>query len=492
VHSLTNIRLKSPATLGLIGIVLASAIIYILAFLIPANLLTHYSQPRLDLFFLSRKITLANVRLIIGFVVLGLLYWGGYQLTRYHASGRVAWIIVVSGMVVFCTIFIFVAPFDAADIYDNIMHGRITGIYNASPFRQVIADYPQDPFYEYTAWKHSQSAYGPLWEMLAGFTARFAGDEIIPNVITFKFLPGLFHLASVGIVFLYLRAKAPEKALCGVLLLGWNPVLLYETWGNGHNDMVMTFWILASLWWVCERHYTLAVLSLLLGALVKFIPVLLIPIVVVVGWHELGKISLRLSFLAKTAIGGGLLTALLYFPFWEGLSTLDIGRRMKLFTTSLPSVAQKALTPYVGGQTAGKAVSLIALGLLLLFVIYQSLFAEKSIPSNDYLRATFNILSFYLMVSCLWFHQWYGLWLITLAPLLTKERRQFALLFGFWILSKQLLFVPLFVPKIIKAPPGQAAWFEALLTLGVLGVPWLFALRDIWKHRRMRRAYHAA
>ena len=134
---------------------------------------------------------------------------------------------------------------------------------------------------------------------------------------------------------MFLRAKAPEKALGGVLLLGWNPVLLFETWGNGHNDMAMTFWFLLAFWWISRQHYTLAVLSLLSGALMKFIPVLLIPAVVVIAWHDLHKTGLRLAFLAKTAMLGGLLAVLLYAPFWNGLTTLDVGRRMQLFTTSL-------------------------------------------------------------------------------------------------------------------------------------------------------------
>ena len=213
--------------------------------------------------------TPAYVRLILAFAILGLLYWEGYRLASRHVQGRAAWIIVIGGMLAFIVIFLFMAPFDAADIYDNIMHGRILGVYNANPFVQVIADYPQDPFFQYTAWKQAHSAYGPLWELLAGLTARLSGDGIIANVMTFKLLPGLFHLASVGLVFLFLRAKAPEKALGGVLLLGWNPVLLFETWGNGHNDMAMTFWFLLAFWWISRQDYTLAVLSLLLGALVK-------------------------------------------------------------------------------------------------------------------------------------------------------------------------------------------------------------------------------
>ena len=120
---------------------------------------------------------------------------------------------------------------------------------------------------------------------------------------------------------------------------------------------------------------------------------------------------------------------------------------------SLPhlSTIYKALIPFLGAQEAGQIVSLSALGLLFLFVLYQSLSTGKGDPANDYLRATFNVLAFYLMAVCLWFHPWYHLSLITLViPLLSKRHQRFALLFGFWVLSQKLCFGPLLVPEILK------------------------------------------
>jgi hypothetical protein len=491
-RSLSKILRSLPVTFRLAGLGLVSLLIYILAFWLPANLLTLYDRPRLDLSLLFQGGNSAYARLIIAFVILGFLYWGSFRLVSRQVRGRAGWMIVIVGMLAYILVFLFMAPFDAADIYDNIMHGRILGVHNANPFEQVIANYPDDPFFRYTAWKRAHSAYGPLWEILAGLAARLAGDGIIANVLAFKILPGLFHLASVAIIYFYLRAHAPEKALGGVLLLGWNPVLLYESWGNGHNDMAMAFWFLLAFWWLSKRRYSLGILALLLGTLVKFIPVLLIPVVIMIALRDLPKTTQKLAFITKTGLAGGLLLGLFYYPFWNGGSTLDIGRRMQLFTTSLPSIIYKALTPSLGADEAGQIVSLSALGLLFLFVLYQSLTVGKSDPANTYLRAAFYILTFYLLAVCLWFHQWYSLWLIALAPLLDRNNRRFALLFGFWVLSQKLVFGPRLVPRILHASPGQVVWLEALLVVGVLGIPWLYAAWNFWKGLQLRRTYDAA
>ena len=137
---------------------------------------------------------------------------------------------------------------------------------------------------------------------------------------------------------------------------------------------------------------------------------------------------------------------------------------------------------------AAYLVTLGTLCVLGLFVFYQSLRRVSSKSSNHFLMTVFNILVFYLMVACLWFQQWYGLWLITLAALLPKRAQCLALFFGFWVLSKQLIFAPMLVSHILHRPEW-AIGLEALLTLAVLGAPWIYALRNLKISQRMRRAH---
>ena len=85
-----------------------------------------------------------------------------------------AWLVVLGGALVSGGLLLWMYPIDAADIFDNIMHGRILGVYEANPFQQVAQDFQSDPFYRYVAWRRTISAYGPAWELLAGVTARLA------------------------------------------------------------------------------------------------------------------------------------------------------------------------------------------------------------------------------------------------------------------------------------------------------------------------------
>lgn len=476
-----------PPKIQLALIVLASLLIYILAFLLPINLLELYAQPRLDVYLLFDQGTPAYLRLGLGFILVWVLYWLGYRIVG-KLQGKGAWSIVIIGMLAFMTVFLFVAPFDAADIYDNIMHGRILGVHQANPFQQVIADYPNDPFHDYAAWKKARSAYGPLWELLAGLAARLAGDGIIANVLAFKLLPGIFHLAGVVVIVLYLRQTAPEQALGGALLLGWNPLMLYETWGNGHNDVAMAFWFLAAAWWILRRHYTLAVLSLLVGALIKFIPILLIPAVLLIGWRSLETIRARLLFVANTALLSILITAVSYYPFWNGFAIFSFDRRMQMFSASIPAVIFQFLKPTLGLNDAARLVSLSALGLLSVFVLFQSFRINEKESSRNFSQTAFYILAFYLLITCLWFQQWYSLWLVCLAPLLLKPHRRLAILFSVWVVTKQLVFSRIFVSTMFFKPE-TAIYLTPLHTIAVLGVPWIYAIWILQTQRKRKEKY---
>src|SRR5512146_1208640 len=103
---------------------LVSLVIYGLAFVLPANLLQLYDRTGLDGHLLQDAGAWGYVRMIVAFAALALLYVVGLRAAR-ETNSRTAWIIVLAGTVMFIAVLLFMAPFDALDIYDNIFHGRI-------------------------------------------------------------------------------------------------------------------------------------------------------------------------------------------------------------------------------------------------------------------------------------------------------------------------------------------------------------------------------
>ncbi len=482
-------RARHPAverysTLALAFCAAASVALYGLAFARPYSLFALYNRPLLDLYRISKVNPFARWELLWAFLGLGALYWLGWRAAQ-RTNSKAAWIIVVAGFLLFSLLLLCIFPFGAADLFDNIMHGRVLGIYNANPFYAVANQFPTDPFLPYVAWKKSPSAYGPGWELLAGLTARLAGNGIVINILAFKLLAGIFLLASTVVVAAILRAVAPERALAGVVLLAWNPVILYETFGNGHNDIAMIFWVLLAAWLLLKRAYTAACVALVMGALFKFIPLLMLPAAGLIALRDLPDWRARLRFVLVTGAVTLALVGLAYFPFWQDVNALTINRRMQMFTKSLPAVILYTwVVPQIGLPWGSAWVSTVAAWLTVLFSLGQGFFAWRNRSWLSFTQAAFNILMFYLLVTCLWFQSWYALWPLGLAAILPPgHAARLAALFGYAVTVTPFVFDPSLLW--IKPLPPKA-WRELRLAPTALIIPWLYTLFALWDVQRKR------
>ena len=471
------------ALIGLAGLTGLSLVIYLWVFVWPYNLFDWYQHPRLSLRPFAQDNPLTLGWLVWAFLVQGGLYWLAWRLAL-QVRGRAAWLIVLGSTLAFSLALLFLYPIDAVDIFENIMHGRIFSVYGANPFRDVAKQFPADPFYPYLVWRRTPSAYGPIWEILAGGVVRLAGNGLIANVLAFKLVNALFLAISIGLVAAILRRMAPERALAGVVLLAWNPVVLYETIGNGHNDIVMAVWILAAAWALMSRRYTLAILALLMGALIKFMPLLLIPIAGLIALRDLPDTTARLRFLVITLLSAAAIIVVAYSPFWYGLAEFGLPRRSHLFTSSLPAAIRAGLQLSGGIEGAGWKIGLAASGITVLFVLWQSWRTWCDRSRLNFSRAAFKILMFYLLVTCPWFQQWYAIWPLAIAALLPPGHLpRLAVLFSYAALSKHLVFGPLLF---WIQPQLPRAWLELFFGPAVLMLPWLYVVLAFWLGKKTK------
>jgi FtsH-binding integral membrane protein len=202
--------------------------------------------------------------------------------------------------------------------------------------------------------------------------------------------------------------------------------------------------------------------------------------------RDLGSTRSRLRYLGVTAIVSLVLVLLAYAPFWNGLETLSITRRMNLYTTSLPAVAYNLLQFSLSPAAAARTVSLAALTITAIAALVMAWRAWRDRSDLSFTRSLFMLAAFYLLLTVPWFHAWYAVWIVGLAALLPIGHAvRFALIFSFAVLSKPLIFGPqLLWPT---RPPEEARLIEVTLGPLVLALPWLYAiyaLLDTWHARR--------
>jgi hypothetical protein len=486
-----KVRLQNPVTehyarRTLIVAGLLSAAIYVWALTRPINLIKYGDRPLFDLRQFAQIDPLALPKLIVALVALGGLYWMAWR-AALRLRDRRAWLIVIGGALALSAALLLMYPYDAADMFDNILHGRIISVYGANPFQKIASDFASDPFYRFTAWRYAVSAYGPLWESLAGLVTRLAGNGLLANVIAFKLVLGAFWAGCVGLIALIMRRLAPDRALAAVVLFAWNPIVLYETIGQGHNDITLVFWVLMATWLLIERRYVLALLALMSGALFKYIPLLLVPAAFLIAWRDLVRWRARLRLLVLTAVIGGALGVAAFAPFWRGTDTLSVERRAHLFTTSLPALIDVSLIPSLGVEAAGDQVALIAAGAITLFALLQAGRAWRDRSVLSFTRSAFYILMFYLLIGCLWFQQWYAIWVLGFAALLSPgHAARWGALFSYSAQTKVLIFAPLLL-WVQPLPPLSVR--ETRLGPLVMSIAWAYAAYGLFttlKRRHLR------
>jgi rSAM/selenodomain-associated transferase 1 len=483
--------MKPPLRLELIA--LASLAIYVLAFVLPYNLFAWWQMPYLTIAKITDFDNHAGALYVVSFASLFALYWLGSRLVA-RAPSRRLWVVTLAGAAAINLALVFLYPVDAADIFDNILRGRMQVFYGANPYYvrpSSDALVGADPFYEYAAWQDFPSAYAAGWEIIASTVAHLPGDGVISNVIAFKLVDLLAYAATAALIARALQRTAPERALYGVWLFAWNPLVLYATAGNGHNDIVMLLFAVLGFYWLGRKHFTLAAMAETAGAVVKFIPALFFPIVIIAALSQLATWQSRARYLALTGAACAAMVALAYAPYWRGIDVFGADWRSLLYTSSLPTLAQMALEPALGAELASTLVSRAALLLVLAWLARQCRILWRDASGDAPVRAALAVLIFYLLVSVLWFEAWYAVWLIPLAALLPDQ----SLTRGSFLVSLAATWkMPIFDFALMVRPPDRILPVpirEWGVTLGTLALPWFyFAYQSLRTKERpdMKRA----
>lgn len=169
-------------------------------------------------------------------------------------------------------------PITANDLFRYVLRGRIWAIYGESPMLTPPNAFPDDPYIafagEFGDWV---SGYGPLWEILVQAPLRLGAVDMAPGAVSLKLMVMIFYLICAVLIGWFI---IPEKSssLAAMTFFAWNPLILMQGPGNGHNDMVfMALMVLGIVLWQRNWWWAAAV-ALSLSVLAKASALLIIPL----------------------------------------------------------------------------------------------------------------------------------------------------------------------------------------------------------------------
>ena len=228
-----------------------------------------------------------------------LMYLGAVRsssrLSGYHQNDRGVLFLIVVFAVLFRATLLFSEPSLSDDIYRYLWDGRllIEGInpYSYVPGSSEIINL-RDAQYEFINHKDIGTPYGPLTILI------FALSQYIMNSVYFMKIPFiLFDCLSIVLIVRILTLSGISKS--NVIVYAWNPLVLIEVSGSGHNDSLGIFMLLIAIYGIQQRQrwnsligFTLALLSkyfalLFLPAILKSMPKkdwIFIPVILLAGF----------------------------------------------------------------------------------------------------------------------------------------------------------------------------------------------------------------
>ncbi|MFZ1401163.1 MAG: polyprenol phosphomannose-dependent alpha 1,6 mannosyltransferase MptB, partial [Candidatus Promineifilaceae bacterium] len=223
------------------------------------------------------------------------LYWLAFRLVQAGKARPSLWFLGGTAVLLALPL-LQTYPINANDLYRYVIRGRVSSVYEQSPYAAPPNAFPDDPFLPLAGeWAGETSPYGPLWELLAAGITRITQDNLLAGMLAFKAVGLLAHLACGWLIWWQLAQASPARRRGLTLLWLWNPALLLMFVVDAHNDVLMILWQLVAIGcWRRERPL-LTLLFLLLGALTKPIGLLPLPFFAIAIWRQLETNSARLQ-----------------------------------------------------------------------------------------------------------------------------------------------------------------------------------------------------
>ncbi len=355
--------------------------------------------------------TLADFLLsIFGAFFLYLIAWR--IVSRHSQDRRLLWL-AIAFAVLFGVTLLAMYPIASTDIFEYVFHSRILAHYGQNPLAVPPMAFKGDPFLATVNWQRHPSPYGPLWVLLTVPGSLIAGDDLVFNLVLMKALAVIFFLGCVLVIAAILRHKNPSQQIVGTLLFAWNPLILFEATGNGHNEIIMMFCALSAIYFLVRRQWLWVIPALVASVLIKYITAILLLPFLIYCWRAQTNRAARGSYFVKTTALTALFVGAIILPFLQVPQGL-LEEANFYSALAIPSLAYNFLRGIHGDNIAKVlTISVCVISYLVLYVLSVRTLTREQQPHRFIMLCTWLIVA-YLGIACMHFQPWFAIWPIAL------------------------------------------------------------------------------
>jgi hypothetical protein len=220
------------------------------------------------------------------------------------------------------------APVLSEDIFSYMAHGYLGVVPGSNPLLQSADSAAQTligPSLAAFGW-HGQvgiTPYGIVWTRIEVAIMQLSGTHVALALVVLKSVVAAASLGTGCCIWTFLGRVRPAGQLYGTLAYLWNPLILAEFAGEGHNDAVMVFFVVASLAACAAHRPTTSLVAQMLGVLTKYVSALFLPAHLMYLWRtrrSVGGLAARIIAALLMTFG---VSSLLYGSLWAGAHTFD-------------------------------------------------------------------------------------------------------------------------------------------------------------------------
>jgi hypothetical protein len=200
---------------------------------------------------------------------------------RLSIIGRVGLLALIA---VPAAINVMLYPVGALDVFNYMIEIKLTFHYDENPYISTFANYRPDSYAGPAFLTDVTLFYGPAWLIFTAIPALIAGfDDFIHTLIALKIFNALLIAATALAIGWHHRHS--RLMWLAIAMFAANPLVLFEGIANGHNDVLITAFLVGAM--VALQHRSpLAGPLLALATLVKLYSGALLPIFIVVALRE--------------------------------------------------------------------------------------------------------------------------------------------------------------------------------------------------------------
>jgi hypothetical protein len=263
---------------------------------------------------------------------------------------------------------LFAYPFLSHDIFNYLFNSKMILVYNKDPHLHTALEFDGDLWTRFMHNTHTAAPYGRLFTYLSLIPGFLGFSNFTLTFLLMKLFNCLFFIASARLIYL-ISKQNKQKALKNVFIFLFNPLLLTEVFINGHNDGIMVFLALFSVYFIKDKKI-ISLVSYLGSIFIKYATIVLAPIYIVSQRMKLDFFfysSLALYFVLLARIGQ---THAWYLMWGFSFAVLSKSKKLKLVSILLTFGALLRYVPFIKDSSLYPSQDyLLLLVPLLLLVI---------------------------------------------------------------------------------------------------------------------------